>query len=82
MAAFNNRLQYQSRLRIPDYRRILEEGGFAIVAEDDERGNADALARVELAPRFRRYSVEDLLTLRVWLTAVSPRAVGGRRRRA
>lgn len=73
---FNNRLQYQNRLRIPDYRRILEAGGFSIVAEDGEPGPADALARVELAPRFRRYTVEELLTLRVWLTAVSPRMEG------
>jgi hypothetical protein len=79
---FNNRLQYQSRLRIPDYRRILEEGGFSIVAEDDEQGPADDLARVELAPRFRHYAVEDLLTLRVWLTAVSLRAADARTRPA
>lgn len=79
---FNNRLQYQSRLRIPDYRRIVGEGGFSIVAEDDEQGPADALAAVALAPRFRHYAVEDLLTLRVWLTAVSPRAGGARTRHA
>jgi hypothetical protein len=75
---FNNRLQYQSRLRLPDYRRILQEAGFAIVAEDGEQGPSDALASVELAPRFRGYAREDLLTLRVWLTAVSPRAAGAR----
>jgi hypothetical protein len=68
---FNNRLQYQSRLRLPDYRRIVEEAGFSIVAQDGEQGPPDALARIELAPRFRHYAVEDLLTVRVWLTAIA-----------
>jgi hypothetical protein len=68
---FNNRLQYQNRLRIPDYRRLLQEAGFVLVAEDGEQGQSDALARVQLAPRFRHYALEDLLTLRVWFTALA-----------
>lgn len=68
---FNNRLQYQSRLRISDYRRIIEEAGFRVVAEDAERGAADALGQIALAPRFRSYSPEELAVLRCWLTAVT-----------
>lgn len=68
---FNNRLQYQSRLRISDYRRIVEDAGFRIVAEDAERGPVDALEKIPLAPRFRRYSRDDLAVLRCWLTAVT-----------
>lgn len=68
---FNNRLQYQSRLRISDYRRIVEEAGFRVVAEDPERGPAEALDRITLAPRFRRYPRDELAVLRCWLTAVA-----------
>lgn len=68
---FNNRLQYQSRLRISDYRRFIEEAGFRIVAEDVERGSAETLDSIPLASRFRRYSKEDLAALRCWLTAIS-----------
>jgi Methyltransferase domain len=68
---FNNRLQYQSRLRIPDYRRIVEDAGFRVVAEDAERGPAEALEQITLAPRFRGYPREELAVLRCWLTAVT-----------
>jgi hypothetical protein len=68
---FNNRLQYQSRLRISDYRRIIEDAGFRVVAEDAERGPAEALERIPLAPRFRSYPAEELAILRCWLTAVT-----------
>jgi hypothetical protein len=68
---FNNRLQYQNRLRISDYRRIVEEAGFRVVAEDAERGSTDALEQITLAPRFRSYPREELAVLRCWLTAVA-----------
>jgi hypothetical protein len=68
---FNNRLQYQNRLRISDYRRIVQEAGFRVVAEDAERGPAELLEQITLAPRFRSYSQEDLAVLRCWLTAVT-----------
>lgn len=68
---FNNRLQYQNRLRISDYRRIVEEAGFRVVAEDAERGPAEALEQITLAPRFRSYPQDELAVLRCWLTAVT-----------
>lgn len=66
---FNNRLQYQSRLRISDYRGIIEQAGFKIVGEDAERGSPQELAAIKLAPRFRRYPPEELTVLRCWVTA-------------
>jgi hypothetical protein len=66
---FNNRLQYQSRLRLSDYRRIIEAAGFHVVTEDAERGPAETLEQITLAPRFRHYSRDDLAVLRCWLTA-------------
>jgi hypothetical protein len=68
---FNNRLQYQSRLRISDYRRIIEDAGFRVTAEDAERGPMDALDQITLAPRFQRYPREELAVVRCWLTAVT-----------
>jgi hypothetical protein len=68
---FNNRLQYQSRLRGSDYRRIIEGAGFKVVVEDPQRGSAEELAQIKLAPRFRRYPLEELSVLRCWLTAVT-----------
>jgi hypothetical protein len=68
---FNNRLQYQSRLRLSDYRQIVEAAGFRVVAEDAERGSEAALEQIPLAPRFRGYPRDELAVLRCWLTAVT-----------
>jgi hypothetical protein len=68
---FNNGLQYQSRLRAPDYRRLIEDAGFCVVAEEPERGSPEELAAIPLAPQFRRYPREELLVLRTWITAVA-----------
>ncbi|MGN6167663.1 MAG: class I SAM-dependent methyltransferase [Solirubrobacteraceae bacterium] len=68
---FNNRLQFQSRLRAPDYRRLVENAGFTMVAEEAERGAPEELAAITLAPHFHHYAREDLLVLRTWITAVA-----------
>jgi hypothetical protein len=68
---FNNRLQYQSRLRASDYRRLIEDAGFTVVAEEAQRGAAEELAQITLAPQFRQYAQDDLLVLRTWITAVA-----------
>lgn len=68
---FNNRLQYQNRLRVSDYREILRHAGFEVVFEDNLEGSLEQLDAVKLAPEFERYSRQDLLVLRSWLTAVA-----------
>ena len=68
---FNNRLQYQSRLRASDYRRLVEHAGFVVVAEEAQRGAVEELAGVPLAPQFRHYAQDDLLVLRTWITALA-----------
>lgn len=68
---FNNNLQYQSRLRAPDYRRLIEDAGFSVVAEEAQRGVPAELATIKLAPQFRHYTREELLVLRTWITAVA-----------
>jgi hypothetical protein len=69
---FNNRLQYQNRLRASDYRRLFEQAGLEVVAQEDQSGEASQLSRVNLADHFRDYEAADLLVLRTWLTAVAP----------
>jgi hypothetical protein len=68
---FNNRLQYQNRLRAPDYKRLIENAGFRVICEEPERGAADKLSTTTLAPQFRHYARDDLLVLRTWITAVA-----------
>jgi hypothetical protein len=62
----------QNRLRISDYRELIRAAGFTILKEDNTLGNPDELARVRLAPEFRRYPREDLLVIHSYLTAQVP----------
>jgi SAM-dependent methyltransferase len=59
----NSSLLYQNRLRRPDYLRLFADAGFDVVEEvasrPDEAGRA-ALARLEVADRFRGYELDDL----------------------
>ncbi len=66
---FNNRLHYQNRLRVSDYRRIHAEAGWPPVAEDNSRKPVEMLRSVPLAPEFRRYREEDLLVYSTWMSA-------------
>jgi len=57
------KLEYENRLRLPDYRTLFVEAGLAVVDETVSRPRPEhlaALAQVPLAPRFRRYAPEDL----------------------
>jgi hypothetical protein len=65
----NGGIQYQNRLRIPDYRALHAAAGFSILHEAHGQALPDDLDRVPLAERFRFYSREDLLVLRAWLTS-------------
>ncbi len=59
----NSPLHYQSRLRYPDYLRITREAGFEIVSEGVSRpsvADLEALGRLRVAERFRRYPLEEL----------------------
>jgi len=68
---FNNRLHYQNRLQIPDYRRVYYETGFRIVMERDVLGAKEDLESIPLAEEFRHYSPEDLLVVNSRLIAVA-----------
>ena len=59
----NSPLHYQNRLRAPDYRNLVRDAGLELVVErpsgPDEAGLAQ-LRALELAPRFRGYTPEEL----------------------
>jgi Methyltransferase domain len=69
----NNPIIPLNRLRISDYRQAFGENGFRLLNEFSRRGDAADLARTELAPRFRAYSMEDLLVVYTWIVA-TPRS--------
>jgi len=62
-ALANSPLHFQNRLRAPEYLQLVREAGLDLVMENpsgpSEQGRAE-LARLPLAPRFRRYSPDDV----------------------
>jgi SAM-dependent methyltransferase len=67
-------LIWQNRIRLSDYRRLLEETGFIVKQADNLSGLEADLDRVPLAPEFQKYSRSDLLILHSVLTAVPAQA--------
>ncbi|MDK3158173.1 class I SAM-dependent methyltransferase [Kamptonema cortianum] len=57
---FNNRLLFQNRLRISDYRQLHEHAGFEILSEVNTTGTAAQIAAIRVAPEFSHYSPADL----------------------
>lgn len=53
---------YQNRLRHGDFVRLFEAAGLTTISESRHPVDAESLRGVELAPEFRDYPVEDLLT--------------------
>lgn len=67
---FNNDLQYQNRLRIPDFRRLHEETGWKLLKEENTSGKPEELRRIRVAKDFRaKYSDEELLVYATWMTS-------------
>jgi SAM-dependent methyltransferase len=71
----NPPLAHQNRLRYRDYVRLFDEAGFEIVDADllqPRPKDLDALRRLELDERFRRYSLKDLAVKAVHLVTRNP----------
>jgi hypothetical protein len=66
---FDNSMIPQNRLRIVDYRELLERAGFSIDEEHNLLGDPDDLSSIQIASEFTRYSVEELLVLYSWFVA-------------
>jgi SAM-dependent methyltransferase len=59
----NSPLHYQNRLRAPDYLRLVREAGFDLVVENPSGPNVEGRAELQtmqLAKRFRAYSLDDV----------------------
>ena len=68
-ALFNNEIQWQNRLRINDYRKLIELTGWSLVHEDSRRHGLSVLESVPIAKEFREYSAEDLRVFETWLVS-------------
>jgi SAM-dependent methyltransferase len=67
-----NGLNYQNRLRHPEYVDMLRQTGFRLVRQDRQVDEASlrSLSSMRVAKRFRRFSAEDLATVDSLLLAV------------
>lgn len=68
-ALFNNRLQYQNRLRVWDFRKLHRDAGFRIVEEQNTSGPRELLSSLKLAPRFRGHEHAELAVHNTWMTS-------------
>jgi ubiquinone/menaquinone biosynthesis C-methylase UbiE len=69
-----NSLHYQNRLRHNEYVEMLQKRGFEIVRarRNIDARSVEALATLHVAPRFRRFSAEELATVDSYLLARKP----------
>jgi hypothetical protein len=71
----NPQLQWQSRLRAPEYRTLAQEAGFAVLRDVREPGLPEDLARLDgqrLARRFQSFTQEELTARTVHLVLAPP----------
>jgi len=73
---WNNSLQYQNRLRAPEFLDLATKAGLEVIYKriSVRPGTRDALASLEIAPEFRRFSTEDLAITTVDFIARKPRS--------
>jgi hypothetical protein len=67
-----NPLNYQNRLRHPEYIEMLGKAGFRLVREEHkvDQPSLKALPQMNLPERFHRFSTEELATIDSYLLAV------------
>jgi SAM-dependent methyltransferase len=66
---FQSRFQYVNRLRHSEYVSLFERAGFEIVLVCPDRRSVEPAILERLAPRFRKFSEEDLFTLGALIVA-------------
>jgi SAM-dependent methyltransferase len=61
---WNNPIQYQNRLRAPQFLDLASEAGLKVIYKRTHvrPGSREALAQFKVAPEFRQFSPEDLAT--------------------
>lgn len=72
---WNNALQYQNRLRAPEFLDLALGAGLEVIYKKTfvRPGTREALVRLDIAPQFRSFSAEDLATTTVDFVARKPR---------
>ncbi len=71
----NSPLHYQNRLRAPEYLELVRDAGLELVVSNPSLPNAERRAELEtlpLAPRFRKFSPEDVGVTILSFVARSP----------
>ncbi|GAB1420487.1 hypothetical protein MASR2M15_05850 [Anaerolineales bacterium] len=66
---YNNKLQYQNRLRLSDYKTIHQEAGYEILSEDNKSASINLLDEITLSPEFSTYTREDLAVTSSWIVS-------------
>jgi SAM-dependent methyltransferase len=77
---WNNSLQYQNRLRAPEFLDLATEVGFEIILKRTcvRPGTREALTNFDVASEFRRFSMEDLSITTIDFIARKPLSKMGR----
>jgi hypothetical protein len=59
---WNNSLQYQNRLRAPEFLMLAADAGLEVIYKQTavRPGTREALATLEIAPEFHQFSLEDM----------------------
>jgi SAM-dependent methyltransferase len=73
---WNNALQYQNRLRAPEFLDLATDAGLEVIYKKTfvRPGTVEALRRLDVAPQFRNFSDEDLAATTVDFVARKPTA--------
>ena len=68
---WNNDIQYQNRLRPIDFIEMADDGGLHVESAEytPDQGYLEELRKVEIAPEFKRYSLEELASTSLTLLA-------------
>jgi hypothetical protein len=76
---WNNSLQYQNRLRAPEFLDLATEAGLEIIHKRTfvGPGTREALANFEVASQFQCFSTEDLATTTIDFIARKPTGNNG-----
>ncbi len=69
---FNNELQYQNRLRLPDFRELHQKTGWVVEEEDNYAEPPEALHGLELAEEFAHYDEAELRVYASWMVSRRP----------
>ena len=72
---FGSKLMYYTRLKAPDYKRLLLEAGFQLPCFDVTKGSSEdyeALEKIQVHPCFSEYSRDDLAARHLFFAAQKP----------